>query len=112
MKYYTIQNDKIIELSKANLNEIKRGMTGHEALDFAKKNHLRLPFIFEVVKDIETNKNLKQILTDGWIWTGEQYNGCLSGLSLNRNLYLYSYWHGLADSFSAGRVVFVKGESK
>ena len=110
MKYYTIQNDKIIELSKANLNEIKRGMTGQEALDFVKKNHLRLPFIFEVLRDIETNKNLKQILIDGWIFTGEQYNNRISRLFLHRNLDVGSYWAGLAYSSLGGWVVFVKGE--
>jgi hypothetical protein len=108
MKYYTILNNgKISELNKANLKDLKKGLTGQEALDLAKTHKLRLPFIFEVARDLD-NAKLKQILIDSWIWTGELYNGRLSGLSLGNDLLLYSGWGYLAYSFSAARVVFVK----
>jgi hypothetical protein len=110
MKYYTILNNgKISELDKADLKDLKKGLTGQEALDLAKKHGGRLPFIFEVLRDLDNTK-LKQILIDNWIWTGELYNGSLSRLCLYGGLSLYSYWDDLSDSDSGGRVVFVKDD--
>ena len=113
MKIYTIlKNNKIIELSKANLKDLKPSLSGQEALDLAEKHGLRLPFQFEVINEIDSNKKLKQILIDNWIWTGEKYKNSLSGLCLCGNLDLDSYWYYLDDSYSVGRVVFVKDKIK
>lgn len=112
MKYYTIlENNKIIELDKVELKDLKEGLTRQEALDLAKKHNLRLPFIFEVAQDIDSNEKLKQILIDGWIWTGELYNGNLSGLGLGGDLGLHSTWCDLAGSLCFGRVVFVEDKA-
>ena len=113
MKIYTIlKNNKIIELSKANLKDLKPSLSGQEALDLAEKHGLRLPFQFEVINEIDSNKKLKQILIDNWIWTGEKYKNSLSRLALDGDLDLGSPWDDLGDSGSAGRVVFVKDKIK
>ena len=113
MKIYTIlKNNKIIELSKANLKDLKPSLSGQEALDLAEKHGLRLPLQFEVINEIDSNKKLKQILIDNWIWTGEKYKNSLSRLDLDGDLGVDSDYDDLAYSYSGGRVVFVKDKIK
>jgi hypothetical protein len=107
MKWYIVTDKGIVPLNKSNYDKSKGNITGKEALRLAKDYHMRLPWIHEVIKKMKTSRILKEILIKGWIWTREEYDGCLSRLDLRRDLDLFSSWLDLAYSNSDGRVVMV-----